>query len=417
MKVFIISGKHPLKSSGGYATYTHALCKSLKKLGHEINVIAISDDESIEETEIGTIYTVTSSLLPKKSSTAITGSFFLWSKQINTLLHRLIGKSDEKCVIYGIGAWSYAGIKLKNQYKNRVRLVNIFFTSMTHETFWLMKGTVVSDYGFSLRLKYSLIHLYSKIILEKYEKSALFNSDLVLVHYDFAKKMLIEKFGIQEKKITKIPYYSEIYEKKSLYTKYDKDFELKSDENNEKKLEKLTCVSICRQEPRKGINYFLRAVKILKDRGMPIRAIVVGSGDLLSKNMKIAKKLHIDDTVEFTGFVPDITSILTSSDVFIQPSLQEGSGSISVFEAFLSGIPVITTNCDGLPEDIENGVNGILVQKMNEEALANAIMGFYNDKKLAKKLVINAKNTVISKFSSEGMLKGLEKIQEMIWQY
>ena len=69
MRIFVTCGKHPLKSSGGYATYTHALCKSLKSMGHDVKIIAISNDSSIEETEIGTIYNITSPYLPKSSST------------------------------------------------------------------------------------------------------------------------------------------------------------------------------------------------------------------------------------------------------------------------------------------------------------------------------------------------------------
>ena len=68
MKIFVICGKHPLKSSGGYATYTYALCKSLIELGHDVNTIAISDNNHIEESEIGRIHNVTSMFLPKKSS-------------------------------------------------------------------------------------------------------------------------------------------------------------------------------------------------------------------------------------------------------------------------------------------------------------------------------------------------------------
>lgn len=414
MKVFVICGKHPLKSSGGYATYTHALCKSLKKMGYDVNIIAISDKEYIEESEIGKIYNVTSSFLPSKSATAITGTFFLWSNKMSTLLQNLIDKNNKKCVIYGIGPWGYAGIKSKKRFSDKVKLLNIFFTSMTHETFWLMKGANISDYGFALWLKYAIIHLYSKIILKKYEKKSLEESDLIIVHYNFARQMLTEKYHVNGEKITKIPYYSEIFEKKSLYTKYDKKIELNHDEKNHFKARKFTCVSICRQEPRKGINYFLKAIKILNNKKVPIRAIVVGSGDLLSKNVKLAKKLHIEKIVEFTGFVPEITSMLNKSDVFVQPSLQEGSGSISVFEALLVGIPVITTDCDGLPEDIENGVNGILIPKMDEKALAEAIMNFYNDKKLAEKLIINGKKTVASKFTSEGMINGLQKIHETL---
>ena len=90
MKCFVTCGKHPLKSSGGYASYVHALSTCLLKMGHDVSIIAISKKSGVENTEIGKIYTVSSQSLPTESSTAITGSFFKWSKIIGKKLEELI---------------------------------------------------------------------------------------------------------------------------------------------------------------------------------------------------------------------------------------------------------------------------------------------------------------------------------------
>lgn len=411
MKVFVTCGKHPLKSSGGYATYTHALCKSLKNLGYDVSIIAISDKVGVEESEIGRIYSVTSRFLSTKSSTFISSMAFLWSKIISKQLQKMISEEEGNCIIYGIGIWGYAGIECKRQFKDKVMLVNVFFTSSSHETYWLMKGAIIRDYGIFLRMKYSLIYLYARIVLKRFEKLSLKSSDKVIVHYDFARQVLIREFNIEPKKIANIPYYIEIYGKSSLYAKYDIMTKNLKDKNSEKH-KSFTCVSICRQETRKGINYFLHAVRILKEKNIPIRAIIVGSGDVLNKNINLAKKLKIMDVVEFTGFVPNISDVLSKADVFVQPSLQEGSGSISVFEAMQSGIPVITTFCDGLEEDIENGENGILVEKMNVSDLSKAILDIYHDRNLAQKLAGNAKKSMQERFNMDNMINGLKKIHE-----
>ena len=94
-------------------------------------------------------------------------------------------------------------------------------------------------------------------------------------------------------------------------------------------------------------------LKAIKSKKIPINPAIVISNKPDARGLSIAKKLGIEDTVEFLGFVPDLSKIMKNAEIFVQPSLQEGSGSISVFEAMLSGIPVITTQCDGLPEDIE----------------------------------------------------------------
>jgi len=287
MKVFVTCGKHPLKSSGGYATYVHALCTCLKKMGHEVIIIAISKKEEIENSEIGKIYTVTSNNLPTESSTAITGSFFKWSKIIGKKIRELI--DDEKCIIYGVGPWCHSGIELKKEFIDKVKLVGIFFTTSTHETYWLMRGVKPRSYGISLKLKYKFVYNYAKHILKKHEEKALEYCDKIIVHYDFTKKLLQDEYALSDEKIIKIPYFVEIYDKKILYSKYDK--KQSSSENLElAKEKKFTCVSICRQEPRKGIYYFLKAMKIIKEKRFPIKAKIVGSGDLLERNIEIAKK-------------------------------------------------------------------------------------------------------------------------------
>lgn len=413
MKFFVTCGKHPLKSSGGYASYVHALCMCLKKMGHDVKIVAIAKEENVEDSDIGKIYTVTSSHLPTESSTAITGSFFKWSKVIGKKFQDLIDNENESFIIYGIGPWCHSGIELKKQFTNRVKLVGVFFTTVSHETYWLERGVKPQLYGTLMKLKYKFVYNYAKRFLKKHEAEALKYCDKVIVHYDFTKKLLQEEYSLPAEKIVKIPYYVEIYNKDALYSKYDKKrnlIENKQLYDNEK----FTCVSVCRQEPRKGIYYFLGAMKIIKQKGLPIKAQIVGSGDLLEKNIEIAKKLGLDDTVKFMGFVPDITEVLSQVDVFVQPSLQEGSGSISVFEALLSGVPVITTQCDGIPEDIKNGVSGILVKKEDEIDLARAIIDIYNSKELRLKLIKNGKNVITEKCKIDEMINGLNNLHKKL---
>lgn len=413
MKVFVTCGKHPLKSSGGYASYVHALCVCLKKMGHEVIIIAIAKNEDVEDSEIGKIYTVTSHNLPTESATAITGSFFKWSKIIGKKIQELIENESENYIIYGIGPWCHSGIELKKQFADKVKLVGIFFTTFTHETYWLTRGVKPKYYGISLKLKYKFVHNYAKRVLKKHEAKALAYCDKVVVHYDFTKNLLQEEYSLPDEKIIKIPYFVEIYNKKILYSKYDKKRNLnKNVDFGEEK--KFTCVSICRQEPRKGIYYFLKAMKIIKEKKFPIKAKIVGSGDLLERNIEIAKKLGLEDTVQFAGFVPDINEVFSEADVFVHPTIQEGSGSISVFEALISNVPVITTMCDGLPEDIQNGISGILVKKEDETELANAIIEIFKSKELREKLVRNGEKVISEKCEINKMIDGLNDVHKKL---
>jgi len=75
----------------------------------------------------------------------------------------------------------------------------------------------------------------------------------------------------------------------------------------------------------------------------------------------------------FTGFQKDVGKFLKSFDIFVMPSKEEGLGT-SVLDAQAVGLPVVATTAGGLPEMIENRVNGILVEPQNPLQLSSAIL-------------------------------------------
>src|SRR5690606_20317497 len=111
----------------------------------------------------------------------------------------------------------------------------------------------------------------------------------------------------------------------------------------------------CRQDPRKGINTFLKALARLRDRGCPFQSIVAGSGVFLKANRRLAAHLGLQNQVSFPGFVPSVEEVLKHTDVYVLPSVEEGSGAISLLEAMRLGLAIVTTRCDGIPEDFVEG--------------------------------------------------------------
>ncbi len=71
--------------------------------------------------------------------------------------------------------------------------------------------------------------------------------------------------------------------------------------------------------------------------------------------------------------MPDVAPYLGAADIFVLPSVAESSGSVSVLEAMRAGKPVIATACDGLPEDLIDGENGLLVAPGDVGALTDAL--------------------------------------------
>lgn len=117
--------------------------------------------------------------------------------------------------------------------------------------------------------------------------------------------------------------------------------------------------------------------KINEDRrltGKRFKFKIIGKGPLLEKYRELVKKEGIDDIIEFLGYVSDedMSRILSASDMFVLPSLEEGNP-IVMFEALSYGLPFIGTDVGGIPEIIRDEDHGIIVGSSDPKALANAL--------------------------------------------
>jgi glycosyltransferase involved in cell wall biosynthesis len=399
MRVFIL-GKSPFEEIGGYAAYSYSLSKCLRSLGYDAHIISLSSRTRVENTPIGTVHYINS-----KMRFLGTIAYPLIGLVFANYISKIVKDSNEKYVVHGIGPYGMGGAFLKRKHGNRVFLTSSYFTTLGDEVYWMKRAVRPSDYGITCSMKYALAYvLCSSFILKWFEKFLLDKNDVIMVHYDSSKKLLIRDYGVEDGKIAKIPYYVELYMRK-----VEKDNERLGKKLRESSKTPL-CVTICRQDPRKGINYLLYAIKMVLQK-YDVNMIIVGGGPLLEKNKALAKKLGLDGKVNFTGRVNDICPFLQEADLFVLPSLQEGSGSLSVLEAMKLGIPVIATKCSGgIDEDIEDGISGILVPPEDASSLAQAIQRVICDRSLSSFLSKNAAKTYNSKFNMRAMAEAISKI-------
>ncbi len=123
--------------------------------------------------------------------------------------------------------------------------------------------------------------------------------------------------------------------------------------------------------PRKGVEYLVKAGKILGD---DVLLLIVGNLNLdkgyARRVMDYAKGVN----AKFTGFVPynDLKALYSACDIFVLPSFEEGDP-IALKEALASGRPLVGSNVGGIPRQIRDGWNGFLVEPKNEKQLAGKI--------------------------------------------
>ena len=176
---------------------------------------------------------------------------------------------------------------------------------------------------------------------------------------------------------------------------------------------KIVFGTVGRQEPIKGLNVLLEAVRNLLERApekrMACKVVLAGDGPSRAELQKLRVDYGLEDVVEFPGAVDDVPSLLHAFSFFVQPSLNEGISN-TVLEAMASGVPVIATDVGGNPELITDGVDGLLVQAGDANSLMDAIQRYMGDRDLRELHGAAARSTVESRLSLEGMVENYERM-------
>ena len=129
----------------------------------------------------------------------------------------------------------------------------------------------------------------------------------------------------------------------------------------------------------KGVDVLLRALRLLADRGLPGRALLIGGSFYRNTRLQeqelraLAERLQLGDRVAFLGRRPpeDVARLMAESAVVVLPSRAESFGAVLV-EALACGTPVVATRCGG-PEDIVSRDVGMLVSVDDVEGLAESL--------------------------------------------
>ena len=146
-------------------------------------------------------------------------------------------------------------------------------------------------------------------------------------------------------------------------------------------------IFVGRLEPVKGLKYLIEAISLLKSNKINLKLLIVGDGSECKKLKLLVKTLQLEEMVIFVGKISNekVPEYLSASDVFVLPSLSEGFP-VVLLEAMASGLPIITTKIRGLPEIVQDGNNGFLVNPKSSVELADKIKLLIEDDKIRKKI-------------------------------
>ncbi len=391
--LYIVAGKNPLSGKTGYASYSKNLCKTLKGIGITPKIFCFGPKDKIQNTEIGRLFVISSKLLsyPLFKNQEM-GALSILAPKLALLMNRELRK-DKSAIIWGIGPWSLAGSLTKLFFKSQVFLVADYFTSIKHEFEGTLSAINVRDYGLSTKLKSMLMYITVIQLYTLLERFLLKKSDKIITHYKSTRLILMKQFGIKNHKFAHLPYF----------------IESRIEPEPNKITNKFQIVSISRQDGRKGINFLLHAFKIMNDKGIKYSAVLAGEGKMLEPNKKLAKILNLRN-VGFPGFIKNKDELLKNATIYAFSSLEEGSSSISVLEAMACGLAIVSTDVDGISEDIETGASGLLVPPKNPASLANALEKLITNPKLLRKLGNEARRQFEMKHDPEIAKNEIKKL-------
>jgi len=166
-------------------------------------------------------------------------------------------------------------------------------------------------------------------------------------------------------------------------------------------------ITTSRLHRTKGHAVLLDALAALTKEMLQVQVVIVGDGTERPDLEARACRLGIADAVVFTGFRTDVADVLRAADVFVLPSLLEGLPNTAL-EAMASGLPVVASHVDGVPELVADGETGLLVPPGDADRLADAIGHFLGAPELARAMGQAGRERVRAHFSLEGMLEATE---------
>lgn len=401
-KIVCIMGRDPVEYRAGDIFYIRAHARAALRLGFVPHIFCAARRSEIVETDFGVVHRVAAPFHPSRYPTLPGNGPFVAAS-----LGRFLARQRGPHLLHGFGVWGYIGVIVSRRLQRQgVRAMALLssYTTMAVESSQKLQGTNAAHGSWQRGLAWAE-YLWAKRVIWPYERRAYREAQLILVNYDSVRRSLIAAHAPLAP-IRCIPYSSETaFLHEAAAPPAAPPAELAALTSPDAPL----IVAVSRQDARKGVDVLIRALAELQAAGVRFRACLVGGGTLLEAHRRLAARFLLKQTV-LTGWVPDPYLYLQHADVYVLPSIGEGSGSVSLLEALQAGVAVVASNVDGIPEDVTDGDSALLVEPGNVTALSRALERVIDDHALRAHLRQRARETFESRFSAAALTEALRHI-------
>jgi glycosyltransferase involved in cell wall biosynthesis len=185
------------------------------------------------------------------------------------------------------------------------------------------------------------------------------------------------------------------------------------------KFTKLQFISIGRFVDKKAPYYTILAFKKVQEEFPEAKLIMAGNGSLLNMCKNLVRYYKLEDSVEFTGIItPKMFMVyLKESLAFVQHSITAENGDaegtpVAILEASAAGIAVVSTIHAGIPDVIEDGRTGLLVQEHDVMGMARNMIRLIEEPNLAQELGSKGKENIKNNFTLQRHIDVLDSLIE-----
>jgi len=169
-----------------------------------------------------------------------------------------------------------------------------------------------------------------------------------------------------------------------------------------------------RLHPEKGHEYVFAALARLRARAdRAVVLLVAGVGPFEDTYRRRVRELGCEADVRFLGFRKDLPDLMRAVDLVVVASVAEAFGLV-LAEALYLGACVVASRVGGIPEIVEDGVNGCLVPPADVGALALAIDELLNDRGRRERLARSGRDKVVARFRFEDMVRSYEALYDRL---
>lgn len=392
----LISGKDVLEAVGGHQSYVRAHALAVTRLGLKPHIFCNGRHTRTTTADFGVVHHV-APRLPVVAQGPLLA---------RAVVRFLAGRPGPH-VIHGFAIWSVAAAlaarTLRRHGIDATAVVSAYGTR-AYEVGAMQDG--LDHHGLSHRIRYGSWLRWIRLVDDPVERWGYAHAQVVLVNYKSVREILSGAYG-PSFPIRQIPHTS-------LDAFLDDEAPARS--RCPEPIAQLPApdaplvLAISRHDPRKGLNVLLIALANLAVSGVPFRACLIGPGHLLDAHRRLARDLGVAERVAIPGRVDDARPYLDRADVFVLPSLAEASGSVSVIEALRSGTAVVASACDGIPEDLTDGSDALLVPPGDVRALTGALQTLLADTALRERLAAAGRRTYEQRFSAAGFVAALRSL-------